>query len=226
MANITHIDPLPVAAMPTGASVRNNVVIPLHKLDGTDATFFTFNGLVDGKEHLAIGLGDFDTVEVPLVRIHSECLTGDVFASQRCDCGAQLEEAIEKVREQGGYILYLRQEGRGIGLYNKIDAYALQLEGYDTFEANEKLGFADDLRDFEVAAQMLHTLQAQQIRLLSNNPNKVEQLRQYKVDVTEVVTTGAYISAGNHSYLKAKVLKANHQINVPSSEQTETDGSA
>ncbi|PWQ92109.1 GTP cyclohydrolase [Leucothrix pacifica] len=202
--------------MPSAARVRNNVVIPLHKLEGTDATFFTFDGLVDGKEHIAIGLGDFDKVEVPLVRLHSECLTGDVFESQRCDCGAQLEEAIKKVKEQGGYILYLRQEGRGIGLYNKIDAYALQLEGYDTFEANQKLGFADDLRDFEVAAQMLHTLKADRIRLLTNNPNKVQQLEQYKIDVTETVTTGAFISAGNHSYLKAKVLKANHQIDVTS----------
>ncbi|WP_245929770.1 GTP cyclohydrolase II [Leucothrix pacifica] len=216
MANITHIEPLQTAAMPSAARVRNNVVIPLHKLEGTDATFFTFDGLVDGKEHIAIGLGDFDKVEVPLVRLHSECLTGDVFESQRCDCGAQLEEAIKKVKEQGGYILYLRQEGRGIGLYNKIDAYALQLEGYDTFEANQKLGFADDLRDFEVAAQMLHTLKADRIRLLTNNPNKVQQLEQYKIDVTETVTTGAFISAGNHSYLKAKVLKANHQIDVTS----------
>ncbi|PID47824.1 MAG: GTP cyclohydrolase [Proteobacteria bacterium] len=201
--------------MPKSASVRNHVVIPLHKLSGVDATFFTFDGLVDDKEHIAIGLGDFEHVDVPLVRLHSECLTGDVFESQRCDCGAQLEEAIEKVKQAGGYILYLRQEGRGIGLYNKIDAYALQLEGYDTFEANQKLGFADDLRDFEVAAQMLHALKADNIRLLSNNPNKVEQLRQYKVNVSEMVTTGAFISAGNHSYLKAKVVKANHQIDVP-----------
>ena len=202
--------------MPKDACVRNKVIIPLHKEGGTDATFITFGGLVDGKEHIAVGLGDFDSVEIPLVRIHSECLTGDIFASQRCDCGAQLEEAIQKVKEQGGYILYLRQEGRGIGLYNKIDAYALQLEGYDTFEANEKLGFADDLRDFEVAAQMLHSLDASNIRLLSNNPNKVDQLEQYQINVKEMVTTGAYISTGNHSYLKAKVLKANHQIIVPS----------
>lgn len=215
MADNIHINPELEAAMPRDASVRNKVVIPLHKEAGTDATFITFVGLVDGKEHIAIGLGDFASVEVPLVRIHSECLTGDVFASQRCDCGAQLEEAIQKVKQQGGYILYLRQEGRGIGLYNKIDAYALQLEGYDTFEANQKLGFADDLRDFEVAAQMLHTLEASTVQLLSNNPNKVQQLEHYKITVAEMVTTGAYISAGNHSYLKAKVLKANHQMTVP-----------
>jgi len=215
MANNSHSNPDAEAAMPKDASVRNRVVIPLHKQGGIEATFITFGGLVDGKEHIAIALGDYDSVDIPLVRIHSECLTGDVFASQRCDCGAQLEEAIQKVEEQGGYILYLRQEGRGIGLYNKIDAYALQLEGYDTFEANEKLGFADDLRDFEVAAQMLHSLEASTVRLLSNNPNKVQQLQHYHITVSEMVTTGAYISAGNHSYLKAKVLKANHQMNVP-----------
>lgn len=214
MANNTHNNPT-AAALPKDASVRNKVVIPLHKEGGTEATFITFTGLVDGKEHIALGLGDFDSVDVPLVRIHSECLTGDVFASQRCDCGAQLEEAIQKVKEQGGYILYLRQEGRGIGLYNKIDAYALQLEGYDTFEANEKLGFADDLRNFEVAAQMLYSLGASKVRLLSNNPNKVQQLEQYQITVSEMVSTGAYISAGNHSYLKAKVLKANHRMVVP-----------
>lgn len=220
MANNTPINTDARAELPRDASVRNKVVIPLHKEGGTDATFITFGGLVDGKEHIAIGLGDFASVEVPLVRIHSECLTGDVFASQRCDCGAQLEEAIEKVKNEGGYILYLRQEGRGIGLYNKIDAYALQLEGYDTFEANQKLGFADDLRDFEVAAQMLHTLKASEVRLLSNNPNKVQQLQQYQITVSEMVTTGAYISAGNHSYLKAKVLKANHKMTVPAVDES------
>lgn len=218
MADNTHINL--EAAMPKDASVRNQVVIPLHKEGNTDATFITFGGLVDGKEHIAIGLGDFENVDIPLVRIHSECLTGDVFASQRCDCGAQLEEAIQKVKEQGGYILYLRQEGRGIGLYNKIDAYALQLEGYDTFEANAKLGFADDLRNFEVAAQMLHSLKASKIHLLTNNPNKVQQLEQYQIDVSEMVSTGAYISAGNHSYLKAKVLKANHQMTVPNNDES------
>ena len=220
MTNLNNVNPNAGTVKPKSAKVRNQVVIPLHKEDNTDATFITFNGLVDGKEHIAIGLGDFDNVDVPLVRIHSECLTGDVFASQRCDCGAQLEEAIRKVKSEGGYILYLRQEGRGIGLYNKIDAYALQLEGYDTFEANEKLGFADDLRDFEVAAQMLHSLGASTLRLLSNNPNKVQQLERYQIEVSEMVTTGAYISAGNHSYLKAKVLKANHQITVPSDESS------
>ena len=215
MANSKQTDTMSAGSKPATSRVRNQVIIPLEKKDGsTEATFVSFDGLVDGKEHIAIGLGDFQNAKTPLVRLHSECLTGDVFASQRCDCGDQLHEAIELIEKEGGYILYLRQEGRGIGLYNKIDAYALQLEGFDTFEANEQLGFADDLRDFEVAAQMLQSLNLGSIRLLSNNPDKVKQLEQYSIKVCEMVTTGAYISSGNHSYLKAKVAKANHHINV------------
>ena len=216
MANLKHTDTKSAGTTPAASRVRNQVIIPLEKKDGSiQSTFVSFDGLVDEKEHIAIGLGDFQNVETPLVRLHSECLTGDVFASQRCDCGDQLHEAIDLIEKEGGYILYLRQEGRGIGLYNKLDAYALQLEGYDTFEANEQLGFADDLRDFEVAAQMLHSLGLTELRLLSNNPDKVKQLEQYNIEVCEMVTTGAYISAGNHSYLKAKVAKANHQMIVP-----------
>jgi len=223
MANLKQTETKLVGAAPKASRVRNEVIIPLEKKDGSiDATFVSFDGLVDEKEHIAIGLGDYENVETPLVRLHSECLTGDVFASQRCDCGDQLHEAIDLIEEEGGYILYLRQEGRGIGLYNKLDAYSLQLEGYDTFEANQQLGFADDLRDFEVAAQMLHSLNLGSIRLLSNNPDKVKQLEQYNINVTEMVTTGAYISAGNHSYLKAKVAKANHHINVSQDEQGES----
>ncbi len=224
MANLKNTDISSAGTTPATSRVRNKVIIPLEKKGGSvDATFISFDGLVDGKEHIAIGLGDFENVKSPLVRLHSECLTGDVFASQRCDCGDQLHEAIELIEKEGGYILYLRQEGRGIGLYNKLDAYSLQLEGYDTFEANQQLGFEDDLRDFEVAAQMLHSLELTNLRLLSNNPDKVKQLEQYNIHVCEMVTTGAYISAGNHSYLKAKVDKANHQIIVPN--QSNSDDS-
>ncbi len=149
----------------------------------------TFDGLVDGREHLALGLGDRaaplapERSAPPLVRPHSECLTGDVFGSQRCDCGPQLREAVERIADAGGFLLYLRQEGRGIGLYAKLDAYALQDAGLDTYEANLALGHGADERDYTVAAQMLHALGVGEVGLLSNNPDKADQLEALGVRV-------------------------------------------
>src|SRR6188768_930749 len=154
--------------------IRSRVTVPLKFADGyhTAAEVITFDGLADGKEHLAIALGDAFGAEVPLVRPHSECLTGDVFGSERCDCGPQLREAVERIAGSGGFVLYLRQEGRGIGLYAKLDAYALQDVGLDTYEANLALGHREDERSYVAAAQMLTAIGADRIRLLSNNPDK------------------------------------------------------
>ncbi|MEV4515576.1 GTP cyclohydrolase II [Dactylosporangium sp. NPDC049525] len=192
------------------AAVRTEVTLPLRFPDGftTTARVFTFHGLVDAREHLAFGLGRLTDGRVPLVRPHSECLTGDVFGSQRCDCGPQLREAVERIADVGGYLLYLRQEGRGIGLYTKLDAYALQDTGLDTYEANLALGHREDERDYTVAAQMLSALGADRIALLSNNPDKTDQLSRLGVTVTECVPTGVYRSPANVGYLAAKAARA------------------
>jgi GTP cyclohydrolase II len=154
------------------------------------------------------------TQQSPLVRMHSECLTGDVFHSSRCDCGEQLDETINRMGESGGIILYLRQEGRGIGLYNKIDAYKLQSEGMNTYEANNHLGFGDDLRDFTEAAQMLEALGIKKIRLVTNNPKKVNDLKSYGIEIEQVVNTSAHVKEGNEGYLKAKRSHGKHNLDL------------
>jgi len=155
-------------------SVRDFVEIPILS-HGHVGKFFSFDGLEAPEEHVAIVIGSLEQ-KSPLVRIHSECLTGDIFGSHRCDCGAQLNEALERMTEEGGVLLYLRQEGRGIGLYAKLAAYRLQDGGLDTFEANRQLSFPDDGRDFTAAAQMLTALGVKRCRLMTNNPEKVEAL--------------------------------------------------
>ncbi|WP_144125105.1 GTP cyclohydrolase II [Catellatospora sichuanensis] len=197
--------------------VRTRVTVPLRFPDGYAATaeVFTFTGLSDGLEHLALGLGDFERAETPLVRAHSECMTGDVFGSARCDCGPQLREAVQRITEHGGYLLYLRQEGRGIGLYAKLDAYALQDAGLDTYAANRALGFADDERDYTAAAQMLAALGVPRIDLLTNNPDKPSQLRDHGVEVANVVPTAVHAAPDNLRYLHAKVTHTGHTISLP-----------
>ncbi|BCY05394.1 GTP cyclohydrolase II [Actinoplanes sp. L3-i22] len=201
---------------PPAARIRTRVTVPLEFPDGyrTTAEVFTFIGLADGREHLALGLGDWQNATNPLVRPHSECLTGDVFGSQRCDCGPQLREAAERITETGGVLLYLRQEGRGIGLYAKLDAYALQDTGLDTYEANLALGHAEDERDYTPAAQMLHALGVDRIRLLSNNPDKAGQLGDLGVEVTEQIRTGVHLSAANARYLAAKRDHTAHTLDL------------
>lgn len=206
------------------ATIRTQVELSLRFADGytADARVLTFDGLVDGREHIAFALGDrrsphsADDARVPLIRAHSECLTGDVFGSERCDCGPQLREAVERIADAGGYLLYLRQEGRGIGLYSKLDAYALQDGGADTYEANLALGHGEDERSYLVAAQMLHALGAPTIALLSNNPDKARQLRWWGVTVVEQVATGVYVSDANQRYLETKALRGRHTIDLES----------
>ncbi|MCW3844978.1 GTP cyclohydrolase II [Micromonospora yasonensis] len=206
------------------ATVRTQVTVPLRFPDGyvTTARVHSFHGLVDGREHLAFGLGDRVAADrpgadlpPPLVRPHSECLTGDVFGSQRCDCGPQLREAVERIAEAGGYLLYLRQEGRGIGLYAKLDAYALQDGGLDTYEANVALGRGADERDYTVAAQMLAALGVTRLALLSNNPDKADQLDRLGLTVVDRVATGVHLYPANAGYLAAKVARADHALDLP-----------
>ncbi|MHC3471115.1 GTP cyclohydrolase II [Streptomyces sp. 7R007] len=196
------------------ATPRSRVRVPLRFHDGysVDTELVTFHGLADGQEHVAVVLGDPAPGTVPLVRLHSECLTGDVFGSARCDCGPQLREAVERIAERGGVLLYLRQEGRGIGLYNKLDAYALQDRGLDTYEANAALGLPEDARDYTAAAQMLRALGIDELDLLSNNPDKAQQLRDLGVTVHERVPTGVFTTAHNVRYLRAKVLQTQHTL--------------
>ncbi|MEU5340387.1 MULTISPECIES: GTP cyclohydrolase II [unclassified Streptomyces] len=194
------------------ATQRSRVRVPLRFNDGysVDAELVTFHGLADGQEHVAMILGTPSAT--PLVRLHSECLTGDVFGSSRCDCGPQLREAVEQIATRGGALLYLRQEGRGIGLYNKLDAYALQDEGLDTYAANTALGFPEDARDYTAAAQMLTALGITELDLLSNNPDKANQLRDLGITVGHRVPTGVFTTAHNVRYLRAKVLQTQHTL--------------
>ena len=208
------------------ATIRTQVELPLRFADGyaTEARVFSFDGLVDGGEHLAFALGDWgsphpaDDNRVPLIRPHSECLTGDTFGSQRCDCGPQLREAVERIADAGGYLLYLRQEGRGIGLYAKLEAYPLQDAGLDTYEANVALGHREDERSYVAAAQMLDALGVSRVALLSNNPDKARQLRWCGVTVVEQVPTGVYVSAANHRYLETKARRGRHTLELPDDE--------
>lgn len=185
--------------------VRTEVELTI-RAGGLDvpARLHTFTGLGAEEEHVVIGLGTGLEDGVPLVRLHSECLTGDVLGSRRCDCGPQLDEALTRIAERGGYLVYLRQEGRGIGLYAKIDAYRLQDQGLDTFEANRALGYAEDAREYEIAGEMLLALGVTRVDLMTGNPQKAQGLEASGVAVRRTVPTGLHQTAENVRYLRAK----------------------
>lgn len=185
----------------------------------TDYGTFTaigYTNIVDDKEHVALVKGKIDPDVPTLVRMHSECLTGDVFHSHRCDCGPQLEAALRQIDEAGsGVLVYLRQEGRGIGLINKLKAYKLQEQGLDTVEANIQLGFAPDLRDYGIGAQILKDIGVREIRLLTNNPRKIVALDGYGLHVAERVPLQVEYNKDNAKYIRTKVEKLGHLVNLP-----------
>lgn len=170
-----------------------------------------FEGL--NEHHFALVKGDLNSSVAPIVRVHSECLTGDIFGSKRCDCGEQLEKAMTTIEQSGnGILVYLRQEGRGIGLPNKIKAYTLQDHGLDTYEANEKLGFGKDLRDYGVAAEILKSLGVSKVRLMTNNPEKIEKIQAYNIEVEERLPVEIESNPMSEKYLTAKKIKMGHLL--------------
>ena len=183
-------------------------------MDG-EFTLSLYENTVDDKDHLALIYGDVEDEDDVLVRVHSECFTGDVLGSLRCDCGEQLNASMKRIASEGaGVLLYLRQEGRGIGLLDKLKAYNLQDEGYDTVEANQMLGHGADERDYSIGAQILEDLGIGTIRLLTNNPEKIESLEDHGVTVSERVPLQPHLNRHNTDYLQTKVQRMRHLLEL------------
>ncbi|HDI60749.1 MAG TPA: bifunctional 3,4-dihydroxy-2-butanone-4-phosphate synthase/GTP cyclohydrolase II [Desulfobacteraceae bacterium] len=200
----------------TESFVRRAAETEIPTVYGGDFKIIAFESELDGLTHIALVKGEITPDTPVLVRVHSECMTGDIFGSRRCDCGDQLHRAMQQIDAEGrGVILYLRQEGRGIGLVNKLKAYELQRHGFDTVEANLKLGFKDDLRDYGIGAQMLHDLGVRKMRLLTNNPKKIVGLEGYGLSIVEQVPIEVPPNDHNRGYLECKKLKMGHLLHIP-----------
>ena len=206
------VSPQDVAAFDDSCALRIAARAKLPVATNTDAEIVAFRTAVDASDHVALLMGTRDS-SAPVVRLHSECLTGDVLGSLKCDCGPQLHEALQQISDANwGILLYLRQEGRGIGLINKLRAYALQDQGFDTVDANTRLGFAIDARDFSVAARMLELLGVERVRLLTNNPEKVDGLQKAGIMVAERLPLKITANPHNAHYLETKKSRTGHAL--------------